>query len=116
MKNQAEAELIKTLNGQLKELPALAKTMVQQYQLSAIVLSVLCGVLFIAVLAGTIWLAVFFYRKDEQSTSWTDDYGFVSAMVAVFGGAISLFMLGALVLNLIHACAPIASIVSDVLN
>lgn len=116
MKHEAEQELIKTLNGQLSELPAVAKTMVQQYQMSAIVLSVLCGVLFIAALAGTIWIAVFFYKKNEQSTDWTDDYGFVSAMVAICGGAVSLFMLGALALNLIHACAPIASIISDLLN
>ncbi len=41
MKHEAEQELLKTLNGQLSELPAVAKTMVQQYQMSAIVLSIL---------------------------------------------------------------------------
>ena len=46
MKHEAEQELLKTLNGQLSELPAVAKTMVQQYQMAAIVLSILCGVLF----------------------------------------------------------------------
>ena len=116
MEHEAEQELIKTLNGQLSELPSVAKTMVQQYQMSAIVLSVLCGVLFVAALSGTIWLTVFFYKKNEQSTDWTDDYGFVSSMVAICGGAVSLFMLSALILNLVHACAPIASIVSDLLN
>ncbi|MCC4486218.1 hypothetical protein [Limosilactobacillus reuteri] len=30
MKHEAEQELLKTLNGQLSELPAVAKTMVQQ--------------------------------------------------------------------------------------
>lgn len=61
MKREAEQELLKTLNGQLSELPAVAKTMVQQYQMAAIVLSVLCGVLFIAALIGTIWLSYYFF-------------------------------------------------------
>ncbi|WP_323074670.1 hypothetical protein [Limosilactobacillus reuteri] len=55
MKHEAEQELLKTLNGQLSELPAVAKTMVQQYQMSAIALSILCSVILIAVLIGTIW-------------------------------------------------------------
>lgn len=116
MKHEAEEELLKTLNGQLSELPSVAKTMVQQYQMSAIVLSVLCGVLFVAALVGTIWLTVFFYKKNERSTKRTDDYGFTAGMTALFGGTISAFILGALILNLVHACAPIASIVSDLLN
>lgn len=120
MKHEAEEELIKTLNGQISELPSVAKTMVQQYQMSAIVLSVLYGVLFVATTVGTIWLTVFFYKKNEQSTKWatklTDDYGFAACMTALVGGTISAFMLGALILNLVHACAPIASIVSDLLS
>lgn len=113
MKHEAEEELLKTLNGQLSELPSVAKTMVQQYQMSAIVLSILCGVLFIAALAGTIWLSVFFYKKHED---WNDSYDFASAMTALVGGIISVGMLTSLCVNIIHACAPIASIISDLLN
>lgn len=83
MKHEAEQELLKTLNGQLSELPAVAKTMVQQYQLSAIVLSILCGVLFIAALIGTIWLSMFFFRKHRDHH---DSYDFVSGMTAMLGG------------------------------
>ena len=113
MKHEAEQELLKTLNGQLSELPAVAKTMIQQYQMSAIVLSVLCGVLFIAVLIGTIWLSIFFFKKHRD---YHDSYDFVSAMTAIFGGAMSLCLFTVLCLNIIHACAPIASIITDLLN
>lgn len=67
MKHEAEQQLLKTLNGQLSELPAIARTVVQQYQLSAIVLSVLCGILLVASLIGTIWLSVYFLRRAKNS-------------------------------------------------
>ncbi|MBB1080225.1 hypothetical protein H5S09_02760 [Limosilactobacillus sp. STM2_1] len=113
MKREAEQELLKTLNGQLKDLPAVAKTMIQQYQMSAIVLSILCGVLFVAALIGTIWLSVFFFKKHRDHH---DSYDFVSAMTATLGGTVSVFLLTALCLNITHACAPIASIIKDFLN
>lgn len=116
MEHEATEQLIRTLNGQLKELPSLAKTMVQQYQMSAIVLSILFGALFVGALAGTIWATVFFYKKNQQSTDWTDDYGLVSAMVAAIGGFVSLILLGALCFNLVHACTPISSLVSSFLS
>ena len=120
MKHEAEQQLLKTLNGQLSELPAIAKTMVQQYQLSAIVLSVICGVFLIAILAGTVWLSVYFFKKGEKQSSheriWRTDCSAVSGMVAVTGGMISLIMLMSLVINIIHACAPIASLVKDLFS
>lgn len=120
MKHEAEQELIKTLNGQLSELPAVAKTMVQQYQMSAIVLSILCGVLFIAVLIGIIWLAHYFFKKGENQ-SFHDkvcgtDYTVGCIVTSFVGGFLSLIMLSCLVINVIHACAPIASIIQSLLN
>lgn len=113
MKHEAEEELIKTLNGQLSELPSVAKTMVQQYQMSAIVLSVLCGVLFITVLAGTIWLSVWCYKKSKTDYG---EYWIGIIMSSSIGGIASLGMLLALCENLIHACAPIASIISSIFS
>lgn len=113
MKHEAEQELLRTLNGQLKDLPALAKTMVQQYQASAIALSILCGILFLAALAGTIWLSNFFYKKHK---SWEDSNDFACAMVTLIGGTTSVSLLIALCLNIIHACAPIYSIVESLLS
>lgn len=111
MKHEAEEELIKTLNGQISELPSVAKTMVQQYQTSAIVLSVVWGVLFIVVLAGTIWLAVWCHKKSK--TDYGDyDLGLVLSITC--GGALSLLTLLMFCYNLIHACAPIASIISSI--
>lgn len=112
MKHEAEEELLKTLNGQLSELPSVAKTMVQQYQMSAIVLSVLCGVLFIAAVAGTIWLLVFFHKHINDA----DDLLLATATSATIGGGLSIGLLLSLCQNLVHACAPIASIVSDILG
>lgn len=113
MKHEAEEELIKTLNGQLSELPSVAKTMVQQYQMSAIVLSVICGVLFVAALVGTIWLAVWCYKKSK--TDYGDyDLGFMLSITC--GGAVSLLTLIMFCDNLIHACAPIASIISSIFS
>ena len=113
MKHEAEQELLKTLNGQLSELPAVAKTMVQQYQMSAIVLSILCGVILIAVLIGTIWLSVFFYKKHS---SYDDDYDLAYWLTALVGGLSSLTVLMCLTVNIIHACAPITSIIQDLFN
>lgn len=111
MKHEAEQELIKTLNGQLNELPSVAKTMVQQYQMSAIVLSVLSGVLFVVALVGTIWLSVWCYKKSQDSYG---DYDIGLIMSLICGGGASFGMLLALCDNLIHACAPIASIISSI--
>lgn len=113
MKHEAEEELIKTLNGQLSELPSVAKTMVQQYQMSAIVLSVICGVLFIAALVGTIWLSVWCHKKSKTDY---DDYEFGFIMSITCGGGLSSMMLAMLCYNLVHACAPIASIISSIFS
>lgn len=115
MKHEAEEELIKTLNGQISELPSVAKTMVQQYQMSAIVLSAICGVLFIAALVGTIWLAVWCYKKSKTDYGSCDyDLGFLLSITC--GGALSSVMFGVFCYNLIHACTPIASIISSIFS
>lgn len=113
MKHEAEEELIKTLNGQISELPSVAKTMVQQYQMSAIVLSVLCGVLFVAALVGTVWLSVWCYKKSQNSYG-DYDIGFIMSITC--GGVASIAMFLALCKNLVHACAPIASIISSIFS
>lgn len=120
MKHEAEQQLLKTLNGQLSELPSVAKTMVQQYQMSAIVLSVLCGILFITCLVATIWLSIHFFKKSEKQT-FSDrmhepDYSIACMSTSMIGGALSLIMLGCLVVNVIHACAPIASLISNLFS
>lgn len=120
MKHEAEQELLKTLNGQLSELPAVAKTMVQQYQMSAIVLSILCGVILIAVLIGTIWLSRYFFKKGEKQSfedkmEGTDYIEYCEATV-IAGGSLSIFTFFGLIVNIIHACAPITSIIQDLFN
>lgn len=113
MKHEAEEQLLKTLNGQLKEMPAIVKTMVQQYQTSAIVLSIICGVGLIVTLIGTIWLAVFFYKKYEASSSWFDGNDTAWLFTSLIGGAASIVWLFCLIDNVIHACSPITSILSS---
>ena len=113
MKHEAEEQLLKTFNGQLKGMPAVAKTMVHQYQTSAIVLSIICGVGLIVTLIGTIWLAVFFYKKHEASSSWSDGNDTACLFTSLIGGTTSFVWICCLIDNVIHACSPITSILSS---
>lgn len=120
MKHEAEQELLKTINRQSSELPAVVKAMVQQYQTSAIVLSILCGVLFIAALIGTIWLAHYFFKKGENQSPHDKicgtDYTVGCIATSFVGGFLSVIMFSCSVINVIHACAPIISIIQSLLN
>ena len=107
MKHQAEAELLKTLNGQLNELPSVAKQMVQQYQLSAIVASAFCIVGLIAIIVGTM-LVLSWFRKQHDD----DD----PIATVTFGVSLGAIMSVILWINVMHACAPIYSIVQSILN
>lgn len=114
MKHEAEQELLKTLNGQLGELPTVAKTMIQQYQTSAIVLSIIFGVLFIATLIITIWLALYLHKKEEVSNSYNDDDGMWYVLFS--GILLNIVLFISLIINIIHACTPITSIIRDFFN
>ena len=116
MKHEAEQELLKTLNGQLSELPTVAKTMIQQYQTSAIVLSIIFGVLFIATLIITIWLALYFYKKEEVSNSYNNHYDDYLWDVLIGGIFLNTMWFISLIINIIHACTPITSIIRALLN
>ena len=116
MKHEAEQELLKTLNGQLSELPTVSKTMIQQYQTSAIVLSIIFGVLFIATLIITIWLALYFYKKEEVSNSYNNHYDDYLWDVLIGGISLNIMWFISLIINIIHACTPITSIIRDLLN
>lgn len=115
MKHEAEEQLLKTFNGQLKGMPAVAKTMVHQYQTSAIVLAIVFGILFLVALIGTIWLAIFFYKKFENGPKF-NSYDFTCGMTVFGGGVISVVLLFCTVLNIVHACSPITSILSSILG
>ena len=116
MKHEAEEQLLKTFNGQLKEMPAVAKTMVHQYQTSAIVLSIVCGILFILTLIGTIWLAAFFYKKHENSDDFCDDNDTACIVTSVFGASITITLAISMIVNIIHACTPITSLLGSILG
>lgn len=110
MKHQAEVELLKTLNGQLNELPGVAKQMVQQYQLSAIVTSVFCVVGLITIIAGT--KLVVNWCKKQPDYDGDEDL----IMIVMFGVCLSVIMSVILWINVVHACAPIYSIVQSILG
>ena len=67
---EAKKQLLQTLNGQLRDLPSVAKIMIQQYQTSAIVLSVIFGVLFLALTGVLIWGSIELIKKYKK-----DPYG-----------------------------------------
>lgn len=68
MKQEAETELIKTLNGQIKDLPSVAKMMVHQYQMAAIIECV-------AATLVTIALAYILYRVWIYGEKNRDSFG-----------------------------------------
>lgn len=114
MKHEAEQQLLKTLNGQLSELPSVAKIMIQQYQMSAIVLSVISGVLFLALTGLLIWGAIELNKKYKK-----DPYGDYEGilMLGIFVGIPSeAALLIATSINIVHACAPIASLVHNLFS
>ena len=95
MKHEAEQQLLKTLNGQLSELPSVAKIMIRQYQ--------------------------FYCSPDKQSREYKkkDPYGDYDGilMLGTFVGIpLEISLLVATSINIVHACAPIASLVSSILS
>lgn len=113
MKNEAINELIKTLNGQLRELPSAAKMMVHQYQTSAIVLSVACVIFMIAIFAGMVYVTKKLYsRAYEEHHNDVKDILQASWIGGVIAEGVLIFSLS---VNLIHAFSPISSLISDFL-
>lgn len=111
---EAEKQLLQTLNGQLSELPSVAKIMIQQYQMSAIVLSVICGVIFIVLTGLLIW-AIIRLIKEHNKNSYIDNE-FLWLLVGLVGVPLDASLFIGLVINVTHACAPIASLITSITN
>ena len=114
MKHEAEQQLLKTLNGQLSELPSVAKIMIQQYQMSAIVLSVIFGVLFLALTGVLIWGAIELNKKHKKDPY--GDYDGILMLGTFVGIPLEVASLIATSINIVHACAPIASLITSITN
>ena len=114
MKHEAEQQLLKTLNGQLSELPSVAKTMVQQYQMSAIVLSIICGVLFLALTGLLAWGAIELIKKYKEDPYY--DYEGILMLGGFVGIPLEAVLFIGTSINIIHACAPIASLITSITN
>lgn len=115
MKHEAEQELIKALTGQIKEIPTVAKTMVQQYQMSAIVMATLCvAVLVIAIIGSGILLRYTVKEAKKNHSDVLDDDGVCFAVIVAFATNLPLMFM--LCVNLIHACTPITSLVNNFFN
>ena len=114
MKHEAEQQLLKTLNGQLSELPSVAKTMVQQYQMSAIVLSIIYGVLFLALTGLLAWGVIELINKYKEDPYY--DYDEILCLGCLVGIPLEAVLFIGTSINIIHACAPIASLVSNLFS
>ena len=114
MKHEAEQQLLKTLNGQLSELPSVAKIMIRQYQMSAIVLSIICGVLFLVFTGLLIWGAIELIKKYKKSPYGNYDGILMLGTFVLIPLDIVLFI--GLTINVAHACAPIASLVNNLFS
>ena len=86
MRHEAEAQLIKTLNGQLSSLPSVAKEMIRQYQMSAIALSIVCGLFILLTLVGTIYAT----KVAHEEMCDTDGMMLVSWLIWFTGGSVTI--------------------------
>lgn len=111
---EAEKQLLQTLNGQLRDLPSVAKIMIQQYQMSAIVLSIICGVLFLALTGLLAWGAIELIKKYKKNPY--GDYEGILMLGTFVGIPLEIALLVATSINIVHACAPIASLISNLLS
>lgn len=111
---EAEKQLLQTLNGQLRDLPSVAKIMIQQYQMSAIVLSVICGVLFLVFTGLLVWGTIELIKKHKKDPY--GDYEGILMLGSFVGIPLEVALLVATSINIIHACAPIASLITSITN
>jgi hypothetical protein len=109
---EAEKQLLQTLNGQLRDLPSVAKIMIQQYQMSAIVLSVIFGALFLALTGLLIWGSIELIKKFKKDPF--GDYEAIVMLGSFAGIPLEVALLAATTINIFHACAPIASLITSI--
>lgn len=119
MKNEAIQALIKTLNGQLSQLPSVAKTMVKQYQMSATVNAIITGISLVVILTVMIIMTVKWYHlyvQCHREGRNIDDEPLYTIWGYVVGiGTISsMFLFVIFFINLNHAISPIYSIITSI--
>lgn len=82
--------------------------------MSAIVLSIICGVLFLALTGLLAWGAIELnkkYKKDPYV-----DYDGILMLGTFVVIPLDIALLVATSINIVHACAPIASLVSNLFS
>lgn len=112
MKHEAEEQLIKTLNGQLKDLPGVTKTMVHQYQMASIAE---CIVSFLIMFI----LSYAIYRVWKYGNGHKDSFGDWPAPVFVCELVLPIALISITIValvTLIHAFAPIYGILSGLVG
>ncbi|MBF0600848.1 MULTISPECIES: hypothetical protein [Limosilactobacillus] len=115
MKHEAEVQLLKTLNGQMQEMPGTVKTMIQQYQMSAIIFSIICVICMLLILGGLIYGTKKIIKKYDKASSYiVEEKNYcLWTLWGVGGFAESIFFI-ALSFNLVHAITPISSMLSSI--
>ncbi len=119
MKNEAIQALIKTLNGQLSHLPSVAKTMVKQYQMSAMVNAIIIGVILVVILTVMVIMTVkryHLYVQCHKEGKDIDDEPLdtICGYVVGIGTVLSVILFIIFFANLNHAINPIYSIITGI--
>lgn len=119
MKNEAIQALIKTLNGQLSQLPSVAKTMVKQYQMSATVNAIITGISLVVILTVMVVMTVKWYHLYVQCHREGRDIDdepldTICGYVVGIGTASSVILFIIFFTNLNHAINPIYSIITGI--
>ena len=115
MKHEAEVQLLKTLNGQMQEMPGTVKTMIQQYQMSAIIFSIICVICMLLIIGGMIYGTKKITKVYDAKPSYMDDdRNLAFGMLWVVGGFAEFILFIVLSFNLVHVITPVSSMLSSI--
>lgn len=118
MKNEAIQALLKTLNGQLSQLPSVTKAMIHQYQITNLTFTIIYIILSIILFTLAVpWYKHFMEKhqqipNDDDFLSW-DFIAYLGSGLLIIVGVI---MFGSGLGDLYHFMNPVYSIVSDIIS
>lgn len=118
MTHEAEQALLKTLNGQLSQLPSVAKAMIHQYQITNLTFTIIYIILSIILFTlAVLWYKHFMAKyqqtpSDDDFLSWDFTAYLGSGLLVIVG----VIMFGSGLGDLYHSMNPVYSIVSDIIS
>lgn len=118
MTHEAEQALLKTLNGQLSQLPSVTKAMIHQYQITNLTFTIIYILLSIILFTLAVPWHKHFMAKHQQIPN--DDnvlsYDFIAYLGSGLLIIVGVILFGSGLGDLYHFMNPVYSIVSDIIS